>query len=123
MRKVIFLGGISLALFVAGLIFFANAGSKNVSATEAVDASLNDKATSCQFSSGASCGCSAEKGTCGRADCPNKNADGSCSCTGKSANGVCGGNSANKNNGSNTGVPKNPSCACQKTAPATSDLK
>ena len=120
MRKVIFLSGLSIALFTAGLIFFANSGSKNASATETAVNPVNDKANSCQCSSGASCGCSAEKGTC---TCANKSADGTCGCAGKSTAGVCGAVSANSNSNTAVNTPKNPSCGCQKTAPVASDLK
>ncbi len=64
MKKIIALSGASLALFVAGLIFFANSSANNVSANEA-EQKLDDKRTSCSyFAENGTCGCAANGGVC-----------------------------------------------------------
>ncbi len=86
MRKVIFLSGLSIALFTAGLIFFANSGARNAAATETGKNSVNgNKATTCQCASGTSCGCGAENGSCScgkntSGTCPNAGTKTSCGC-------------------------------------------
>lgn len=92
MKKIIALSGVSLALFVAGLIFFANSSANNASANEA-EQKVDDKRTSCPyFAENGTCGCVANGGTC---NC------------GKNGNGVCTGDPVKKQE------QRKSSCGCQ----------
>ncbi len=82
MKKTIILSGMGLALFTAGLIFFANSGARN---TLAVEAELNDKRASCPFF--------AENGTCGCVE-----NGGTCNCGAEKVAGTCMGNGINREN-------------------------
>jgi len=95
MRKIMALSGISLALFIAGLIFFANSSANNASATEAEQNTDNSKTTCPYFAENGTCACTANGGTC---NC------------GKNGNGVCGGKTATT---SNQGSQTKPTCGCQ----------
>jgi hypothetical protein len=75
MKKGILFGGMGLALFAAGIFFFANYGTGKVSASEGdknatVVKSQTAPTCGCNGASGASCdgtgkGCSANGGSCG----------------------------------------------------------
>ncbi|HNV12447.1 MAG TPA: hypothetical protein PK686_03605 [bacterium] len=95
MRKIMALSGISLALFIAGLIFFANSSANNASATEAEQNTDNSKTACPYFAENGTCACTANGGTC---NC------------GKNGNGVCGGKTATTNN---QGSQTKPTCGCQ----------
>lgn len=76
MKKIIALSGLSLALFIAGLIFFANSSANNASASD-VEQNTNDKRNSCPyFAENGTCGCVANGGEC---NCGQKGAS---TCTG-----------------------------------------
>ncbi len=64
MTKSIYIGGIALALFAAGLLFFANAGSSNVAA-DVINAEVPKQAACQALATNGSCGCTQDNGTCG----------------------------------------------------------
>lgn len=93
MKKIIALSGISLALFVAGLIFFANSSAKNASANEA-EQSANNQTTCPYFAENGTCTCVANNGTC---NC------------GKNGNGICDGTAKTNKQENQTKT----TCGCQ----------
>lgn len=93
MKKTIVLGGITLALFAAGLIFFANSGAQK---TLAVEPDVKSERTSCSFF--------AENGTCGCVE-----NGGTCNCGAKKGVGTCMNNGINRDNT----TPKKVGCGCQ----------
>lgn len=64
MKKNVLLGGVSLALFAAALIFFANSGAKNVVATESIANPVERPAACQRLIQEGSCGCTANNGSC-----------------------------------------------------------
>ncbi len=93
MKKTIVLGGVTLALFVAGLIFFVNSGAQK---TSAVEPEVKIERSSCPFF--------AENGTCGCV----KNG-GTCNCGAEKGAGTCMNNGVNRENP----TPKRAGCGCQ----------
>jgi hypothetical protein len=115
MKKSILFGGVGLALFAAGLVFFANAGTSNVSANENIEIVKSEDAPVCGLGSanGKSCGCSAA-GAEGVKGCTANG--GSCGC---SANGEAGGRGKELRGASleekeAARAERRASCPCQK---------
>jgi len=97
MKRNIILGGISLALFAAGLFFYANASANKVNANEAGLKAFGEKPAACQrLMTEGSCGCTANGGKCG---------------CGKDGNGSCGANLSTE-----AKAEGQTSCGCQKAA-------
>lgn len=102
MKKSIILGGLSLALFTAGLIFFANSGANNAVATEIKINSAKERPAICQqLINKGSCGCVADGGAC---NC-GKNGGSGCQAAG-SGMGVNAG----------TRAERQAACGCQRAA-------
>lgn len=100
MKRNIILGGLSVALFAAGLIFFANSGANNAVATEPVVTPVAERPAACQrLIQEGSCGCTASGGTC------NCGQTGGTGCAAASAN-----------NDGTAVTEKKVSCGCQQQA-------
>ncbi len=117
MKKGILFGGMGLALFAAGIFFFANSGTGNVSASgndKSVEVVKSDVAPTCgcNGAGGASCSCSSANGEAGKGCSAN---GGSCGC---SANGGAGkgkelrGASIEEKNAAR--AERQASCGCKK---------
>jgi len=105
MNKNIILGGVSFALFAAGLIFFANSGASNAVATE-TELNPKERPAACrQLVKDGSCGCTANGG--------------SCSC-GQNGGSTCQQAAAGVTN-SETKAGSKSSCGCKKAAQAAAE--
>ncbi len=103
MKKNIILGGLSVALFAAGLIFFANSGAGNAVATEMEINPVKERPAACQqLINEGTCGCVANGGTCG------------CGQNGGTGCQAGGGNGVN----AETRAERQATCGCQKAAQA-----
>lgn len=104
MKRNIILGGISLALFAAGLLFYANASANKVNANDTEIKPLSEKPAACQrLMTEGSCGCTANGGAC---NC------------GQNGNGSCG-----VNLNTEEGAERQASCGCQKAAQQAASLE
>jgi len=104
MKRNIILGGISLALFAAGLFFYAGSSANRVNANEAGINPVSEKPAACQrLIADGTCGCVANGGTC---NC------------GQNGQASCG---ANLN--SEAKAERKAACGCQKAAQQAAALE
>jgi len=102
MKNSMILGGLSVVLFAAGLIFFTNSIASKALATETIGSVPDQKPVVCQqLMKEGTCGCVANGGSC---NC-GKNGGGSCQAANTSSNGVV----DQKSEGGKT-------CGCQRAA-------
>lgn len=101
MNKNIILGGMSVALFIAGLFFLANSGTSNAVATEVEINPTIQRPAACQrLVENGTCGGVANGGTCGCG----KNGSASCQASGQ----------VDSNDGAK--AESKTACGCQKSA-------
>lgn len=100
MKKIIALSGVSVALFIAGFIFFVNSGANNVLADETAKGVVKERGSACpSLIKGGTCGCAKNGGNGGTCNCGSQNG------------GSCANNSAQKQNAEQ----RQATCGCQNS--------